>query len=210
MTLAAIPQAERHIPWRERRPRVSFPETPEWPEEIPAGSLGSFKRRSPAGSESAGNGDGHDHGDGDLPPEAPAQYTCANFATTLVFSAVEAYSQPAYPEPEYHDPSVRHLRSDRVERVLNGLFRIIKRQAVLSFARTDSVTVWGLANPEDQSNRIVVTQWVRLPSEQALRYWDRLAMAINAWAKTMPEDLARIVLERMVVEVRWKRRDRTV
>jgi hypothetical protein len=120
---------------------------------------------------------------------------------------VETFSQPAYPEPVYDRASVDHLLTDRMRQVLSGLLPILKRQARLNFALTTAVSVWGLANQEDQSNRVVVTQWVQLPSKHALRYWDRLAVAIHAWSKTIPDPLATIVLERIVVEIRWKRRD---
>jgi len=119
----------------------------------------------------------------------------------------EPFSQPAYPEPEYDHTSVDHLLTDRMRQVLQGVLGILKRQAKLNYTLTTAVSVWGLANPEDRSNSVVVTQWVQLPSKHALKYWDRLAVAIHAWSETLPRALAIIVHERVVVEVRWKRHD---
>jgi hypothetical protein len=118
---------------------------------------------------------------------------------------LEHYSQPGYPKPKFHYDSVGHLLTNRVREVLEGLFRILRRQAILDFAPTSKIEVWGLANPEDESHTVVVTEWVLLPPTLALKHWDRVAVAIRAWTTTLPEYLAAIVVERVVVEVRWRR-----
>ncbi|HIC96363.1 TPA: hypothetical protein EYP12_07050 [Candidatus Bipolaricaulota bacterium] len=61
----------------------------------------------------------------------------------------------------------------------------------------------GFADPEENSEEVVVTQWVKISAEAALDYWDRLGATLEAWIDLLPEELARIAAERIAVEVRW-------
>jgi hypothetical protein len=67
----------------------------------------------------------------------------------------------------------------------------------------DKIEVSGFFDPEENTEEMVITQWIKISAEAALDYWDRLGTTIEAWTDLLPEELARIAAERIAVEVRW-------
>lgn len=100
-------------------------------------------------------------------------------------------------------PSARPMLTDRVRATLNRLVVLLERQARQNFIPIDKIEVDGFVDPEEDTEEVVVTQWVRISAEAALDYWDRLGATLEAWIDLLPEELARIAAERIAVEVRW-------
>ncbi|MDO8673785.1 MAG: hypothetical protein Q7O66_20435 [Dehalococcoidia bacterium] len=64
------------------------------------------------------------------------------------------------------------------------------------------IEVSGFVDPEEGTEEVVVTQWVRVSRQTALEYWDRLGPSVEVWVDFLPERLARVVTERIAIEVR--------
>lgn len=117
------------------------------------------------------------------------------------------YPQRMYPDEPAYLPSVDHMLTDRVKEVLDTLLPLLKKQARLNFVAVTRVEVEGFLDPEEQSEEVVITQWVQLPPRQALTYWDRLAIAVQRWIDCLQQQSARVTLQRIAIQVRWNRGD---
>lgn len=79
----------------------------------------------------------------------------------------------------------------RAKAALTALGPVLAQAALAHSAPVQSVEVSRFIDPDDDSQEIVVTQWVELPLEAALDYWEKLASAIEEWIAALPSDLAR-------------------
>ncbi|MFQ5886064.1 MAG: hypothetical protein ACE5II_02390 [Anaerolineae bacterium] len=104
-------------------------------------------------------------------------------------------------------PSARPMFTDRVRATLNRLVVLLEREARQNFVPVDKIEMDGFVDPEEDTEEVVVTQWVRISAEAALDYWDRLGATLEAWIDLLPEELGRIAAERIAVEVRWDVRE---
>jgi hypothetical protein len=100
-------------------------------------------------------------------------------------------------------PSARPMLTDRMHEVLKRLISLLEREARQNFISVDKIEVSGFVDPEESTEEVVLTQWVKISAEAALDYWDKLGATLEAWIDLLPEELARIAAERMAVEVRW-------
>ncbi|MCK4451400.1 MAG: hypothetical protein KAX26_12495, partial [Anaerolineae bacterium] len=55
----------------------------------------------------------------------------------------------------------------------------------------------------EDTEEVVVIQWVKVSPQAALAYWDRLGSMIEFWTDFLSDELARIATERLSIEVRW-------
>lgn len=111
-------------------------------------------------------------------------------------------------EPDIrYSPSVRTMLTDRVQHTLNFLLPALKKEARRSFIPLTRIEVRGFVDPEEDTQEVVIVQWVNVSPEMALDYWDKLSFTVDAWAKSLPQDLASIIEERIALEVRWDKYD---
>lgn len=62
----------------------------------------------------------------------------------------------------------------------------------------------GFIDPEENSKELVITEWVNLNVQAALDYWDKLGVSIESWVGSLPEELKKIAVEEVAIEVRWE------
>ena len=101
-------------------------------------------------------------------------------------------------------PSAQVLLTADVQATLDRLVELLENEARTQGIPISKVEVHGFVDPEEDTDSVIVTQWVAVPSQTALVYWDHLGAALEAWTKQLPTDSAAIVAEQIAVEVRWE------
>jgi hypothetical protein len=101
-------------------------------------------------------------------------------------------------------PSARVLLTAEVQATLDRLVELLENEARTQGIPISEVEVHGFVDPEKDTDTVIVTPWVAVPSQTALVYWDHLGTALEAWTKQLPTDAAAIVAEQIAVEVRWE------
>jgi len=86
---------------------------------------------------------------------------------------------------------------------LDRMLPLLKGEARRSFIPVSKVEVRGFVDPEEDTEEVVVIQWVEVSPQAALAYWDKLGSMIEFWIGFLPDELARIAIERLSFEVRW-------
>ena len=127
-----------------------------------------------------------------------------------LYAGVSQVSEPYAPrfQPEtIIDPSVRPMLTDRVRLTLDRILLLLEGEARRSFIPVSKVEVSGFVDPEENTEEIVVTQWVGISAQAALAYWDKLGALVEFWIDFLPGESARIVTERLAIEVRWDAND---
>ncbi len=114
---------------------------------------------------------------------------------------VEVYKPRVEPEVRI-DPSASGLLTDKVRETLWRLLDVLKWEARRSFVPISMFEVNAFIDPEEDSEEVVVTEWVGVSPEAALDYWDRLGAVIEGWVDFLPTELAEIAVERLAIEVR--------
>lgn len=108
-------------------------------------------------------------------------------------------------EPEtIIDPCARPMLTDRMLQILDRLLVLLKREARRSFIPVSKIEINGFVDPEEDTEEVVVTQWVKVRAEVALDYWDRLGATFEVWIDFLPDILTGIAAERLAIEVRWE------
>ncbi len=92
------------------------------------------------------------------------------------------------------DPALGHLLS-RYLKLIEG------------FARREGITVTktkvgAYHDPEENTDQLVVSQWVKLPEDATMDYWDHLGTEIENWVNTLDQNDADLVAEWIALEVR--------
>ena len=101
------------------------------------------------------------------------------------------------------DPSAHSMLTDRVRMTLERMFPLLESEARKSFIPVSKIEVRGFVDPEEDTEEVVVTQWVKVSPQAAMAYWDRLGSMIEFWIDFLPDELVRIATERLSIEVRW-------
>jgi len=91
-----------------------------------------------------------------------------------------------------------------VQATLDRLVELLENEARTQDIPIGKVEVHGFRDPDEDTDSVIVTQWIALPSQTALAYWDHLGTTMEAWTKQLPTDSAAIVAEQIAVEVRWE------
>lgn len=99
-------------------------------------------------------------------------------------------------------PSARSLLTDRMEAALLRLIPLLESEARRSFVPVTKIEVTGFVDPEEDTDEVVVTVWVKLSPPEALNYWDKLGGSVELWTDYLPADLAEVAEERLAIEVR--------
>lgn len=105
------------------------------------------------------------------------------------------------------DPSASPMLTDRMREILSSLLGLLGREARKRFLPVRKIEVRGFVDPEEDEGEIVVTQWVKVPQDTALAYWDRLGAPVEAWISSLPKRVAGIAADRLAIEVRWDTND---
>lgn len=113
----------------------------------------------------------------------------------------ELYQRTVEPEVRVH-PSASGLLTDRMRETLRRLVDVLRWDARRSFISVIRFEVSGFIDPDEDTEEVVVTEWVELSPLGALDYWDRLGGIIETWVDFLPADLAEIAVERLAIEVR--------
>jgi hypothetical protein len=87
---------------------------------------------------------------------------------------------------------------------------LLEREARRSFTPVSKIEVSGFVDPEEDTQEVVATQWVKVPPQAALDYWDKLGAAIEAWIDFLPDELAEVAIEQLAIEIRWDIDDTTL
>jgi hypothetical protein len=119
-----------------------------------------------------------------------------------VSQTIEPYVPRIEPETII-DPSAHSMLTDRVRLTLIRMLPLLKSEARKSFIPVSKVEVRGFVDPEEDTEEVVVIQWVKVSPQAALAYWDRLGSMVEFWIDFLPDELARIATERLSIEVRW-------
>ncbi|MBI3248857.1 MAG: hypothetical protein HYZ50_20335 [Deltaproteobacteria bacterium] len=107
--------------------------------------------------------------------------------------------------PIVTDPSARPLLTDRVQRALQSFFLpFLDHEARRNGIPVSKIEIRGFSDPEEDTQEIVVSQWVKVPADMALDYWDQVGAAFECWLTTQPVAIAQLLQERMALEIRWE------
>lgn len=136
-----------------------------------------------------------------ITPEMPLQVSDDRFPGAGSYVKPDSIQSKILPEPLY-DVSAKPMLTDKVQEALDWLFGILPQVAEENFVFVTRLEVSGFVDPEEDSQEVVVTEWVKVSHQYALDYWDRLCDSIEMFTKYIPEDLADILNERVSIEVR--------
>ena len=70
--------------------------------------------------------------------------------------------------------------------------------------KVQKVEISGISTYPEADARIVVTQWVRLPAQLALAYWDELSDAFEQWVQGLTQEEREAVLDLVTLDVQWE------
>ena len=107
----------------------------------------------------------------------------------------------AYPETII-EPSATYLLTETVRTTLGSLIPFLRCHANDNLVGLGDVEITGFQDPDDESDEVVVTLWVGLSADAALRYWDKVGEAIERWPSHLPAPSQSVMIERVMVEVR--------
>jgi hypothetical protein len=102
--------------------------------------------------------------------------------------------------PEVH-PSAYPLLTKTAYSALRGYLEVLERYAREHGVPVSRVEIGSFADPEEGTQQLVVAQWVGLPSQNAMEYWQRVGEAIESWVDGLPEAEADKVAEGIALEV---------
>ena len=95
------------------------------------------------------------------------------------------------------------LLTTGVQATLERLLELLNGAARAQGVPVNRVEVRGFFDLEEDTNSVVVIQWVEAPPQIALAYWDHLGTAVEAWTAQLPSEEESVVAERIAIEVRW-------
>ena len=124
-------------------------------------------------------------------------------------STATSVQSPATREESDAPPLLIHasahpLLKGKVQATLERLLDLLTSEAHTQGIPVSKTEVRGFVDPEEDTNSVVVMQWVEAPSQRALSYWDHLGEAVETWTEQLSREDAAIMVERIAVEVRWE------
>lgn len=100
--------------------------------------------------------------------------------------------------------SAHSLLKGKVQATLERLLDFLTSEAHRQGLLVSKTEVHGFVDPEEDTNSVIVMQWVEAPPQRALSYWDHLGEAIETWTEQLSRKDAAIMAERIAIEVRWE------
>lgn len=110
---------------------------------------------------------------------------------------------PRRPQVET-DRSAAPLLSDREREALSLLVPFLEREARKSFVPIERIEVRQWVDPEEAGSSVVVREWVDLPADEALEYWDRVGASFDDWVDRQPPRMREIIRKRIDLEIFWR------
>lgn len=110
---------------------------------------------------------------------------------------------PRRPQVET-DQSAAPLLSDREREALSLLVPFLEREARKSFVPIERIEVRRWVDPEEAGSSVVVREWVDLPADEALEYWDRVGASFDDWVDRQPPRMREIIRKRIDLEIFWR------
>ena len=104
--------------------------------------------------------------------------------------------------PIIYHASTHPLLTPEVQAVLEGMLRVLLNRARQAGVEPSRIEVYGTPVYEEIESRLIVSVWLPLFLDAAFALWDKLSDAIEEWTFTLPETQARILLDRIALEVR--------
>ncbi len=87
------------------------------------------------------------------------------------------------------DSSALPLLDDVARRLIRDLIPLLERNARDQQVTADRVGIRGYTSWEEGERELIITQYVDLPLEESLAYWDTLETPLEDWRATLsPED----------------------
>ncbi len=99
--------------------------------------------------------------------------------------------------------AARSLLTPSTTRVLENLLTVSLQIARRFYVPISLVEVDRYIDPEEGNSELIVTFWVSLRSNEALRFWDLLGISVGNWTKTIPVQDSAIFLDTISVDVQW-------
>lgn len=99
------------------------------------------------------------------------------------------------------DCSARPLLTPELSGALLYLLPWLRAHARNSAVEMVSLEISGYVDPEEGWSKIVVTQEVELPLEQAMDYWAELRRSMRSWLNGILPEIASAIRARIAVEV---------
>ena len=101
------------------------------------------------------------------------------------------------------DTAIRLLDSDTKPLVVSLTCAV---QAALESLQIpfEEIEIYGFDDPEDSRDQIIVTLWVRLPSDEAMSIWTTMSRFVREWRDNLPQPKQYIAFNLIAFEVRWR------
>jgi hypothetical protein len=99
------------------------------------------------------------------------------------------------------------IRGDELEQCqpfINPIRTILKHAADRRGIDAQRVEVSRFTDPEESTEELVVTQYVNLPAEGALAYWDEVGAEVQRWISSLPPRDAELATRHIAVNIRWR------
>lgn len=103
-------------------------------------------------------------------------------------------------------PSANYILQDKtLGGALEHILNLLESTAHRNSMEVSKVEISGFIDPEENSEELVVTQWVVVAADVALDYWGKLGATFESWIASLDEGLAKTITEKVAVEVRWEK-----
>ena len=102
---------------------------------------------------------------------------------------------------EYQATALNEINSTE-QTVVDSALDLIARDVEARCIPVERVSIKRHFSPEDESEELVLTVWVRATPEDAIDYWLSLADTISAWAAALAPPYKDVASEHIAVAVR--------
>jgi hypothetical protein len=106
------------------------------------------------------------------------------------------------PPIEVSQPAMS-LITNKVREALDLALGAIERAARRQAVKIDKIDILRFKDAEDAGKELVIRQWVRLPPDEAMDYWDNASGSLEEQAAQVGGRLREILERTISLEVRW-------
>jgi hypothetical protein len=108
------------------------------------------------------------------------------------------------PEIVFHPSAYSILEEQSIGKMLEPILNLLKLEAHKYNLEASKIEISGFIDPEENAQKLVVTQWLGVGADIALDYWEKLGAAFESWISDLNEETNKILSEKVAVEVRWE------